>query len=320
MSVFTPVTAKELSDWLSRYAVGSLIDFEGIEAGIDNSNFFVTTENARFVLTLFERLTESDIDYYLHVMAHLGKTLPCAKPVSDKKGRLYSVLNNKPAALIVRLPGKNIMQPGNAACEQVGQMLAKMHIAGQHYPDKRPHPRNLSWCIHTADIVKPYLTSDQTDLLDREIQFQKAQPYDALSSSIIHADLFRDNVLFDRGRLTGIIDFYFSGWGNCLFDLAVTVNDWCMASASEVNEGNRATLLAAYCSQRPVTDTEKACWPAMLRLAALRFWLSRVYDKFLPRDGSMVLCHDPLHFENMLRYHIAQFSSENTFSYASLPV
>ena len=306
MSVFTPVSKKELCAWLTRYSVGKLVDLQGIEAGIDNSNFFVTTENSQYILTLFERLTENEVDYYLKLMAFLGKNLPCAKPVADHQGSFYHPLNGKLASLIVRLPGKNLMAPSTAACEQLGDMLARLHIEGQHYPAHRAHPRGLDWCDETASIVRPYLNDAALSLLEEELAFQQSQPYDLLPSGIIHADLFRDNVLFEGNRITGIIDFYFSGWGNYLFDLAVTVNDWCMASATEPKMDCYSALMNAYCARRPLIEAEKTAWPAMLRLAALRFWLSRIYDKNLPREGTMVLCHNPEHFENMLRFHISQ--------------
>ena len=305
MSVFTPVEPHQLRAWLAHYSVGSLVDFQGIEAGIDNTNFFVTTEETQFVLTLFERLSEPEIDYYLKLMSFLGETLPCAKPVINHEGSFYRTLNGKLAALIARLPGKNILQPSKAACEQVGTKLAKLHLTGKEYADRRPHPRSLPWCVETAHIVAPYLTGSAQILLEKEIAFQQAQPYHQLPSGIIHADLFCDNVLFEGDRITGIIDFYFSGWGYWLFDLAVTINAWCMHSATEPDRDHEKALMDAYCSIRALTDAEKKYWPAMRRLAALRFWLSRVYDKHLPREGTMVLCHDPAYFEQMLSYHIA---------------
>jgi len=303
MSVFTPVSNDQLRQWLVNFPAGELLDLQGIPAGIDNSNFFVTTTKAKFVLTLFERLSEPEVDYYLSLMAFLSQKVPSAAPLADQQGNLYRMLNGKLAALIERLPGKNMLSPTVHECVEIGKALANLHLAGQEFSNHMPQPRGLSWCLDTAEQVKRFLSEVEHDELDTEVHYQQHMRYDGLPKGVVHADLFRDNVLFEDGKITGIIDFYFSGRGYLLYDVAIVINDWCLNADYTFDLARYQAVIDAYAAIRPFTPAEKTAWTSMLRLAALRFWLSRVYDKFLPRDGTMVHCHDPAHFRRVLQNH-----------------
>jgi homoserine kinase type II len=189
-------------------------------------------------------------------------------------------------------------------------MLAKMHLAAQDYPLYQPNLRGLDWWNETTPIVLPFLPQDKQALLRAELHFQQAlaacQPYHQLPRGPIHADLFRNNVMFDGENLTGFFDFYFAGCDTWLFDVAVTVNDWCIdLETGETDSARVRALLDAYHAVRPFTDAEQSCWAAMLRAGALRFWLSRLFDFYLPRDAEMLTPHDPTHFERILRHRIA---------------
>lgn len=307
MAVFTPVTREQLEQWLGNYDLGRLQALEGIASGIENSNFFVDTERGRFVLTLFERLSSTQLPFYLGLMHHLAaRGVPCPDPIPDRSGATLGMLNGKPAALVTRLRGHSEMQPAPAQCAQIGEMLARMHLAAADYPGTQPNLRGLSWWQSTVPQVLPFLEADQAALLRDElaaqIAFAASPAYAALPESAVHADLFRDNALFDGERLGGIIDFYFAGRDSWLFDLAVTCNDWCVddADGSLVPERFDA-LMSAYRTVRTPTPAERAAWPTMLRAAALRFWLSRLFDLHLPRPAEMVTPKDPTHFERILR-------------------
>lgn len=312
MAVFTPVTRDELVDWLERYDLGELRAFEGIASGIENSNFFVTTSAGRFVLTLFERLASDELPFHLGLMHHLAaRGVPCPDPVADRGGALLGRLNGKPAALVTRLDGRADLHPEPAHCAQVGDLLAGMHEAAAGYPGRLPNPRGLAWWSHAASEVMPFLDPDQAALLRDELAGQQAFAEStvcaALPSSAVHADLFRDNVLFESlpdgsPRLRGVIDFYFAGVDTWLFDLAVAVNDWCIVDDTGAFEGSRLdALLSAYRARHATGDAERTAWPMMLRAGALRFWLSRLHDLHLPRPAEMVTPKDPAHFERILR-------------------
>jgi homoserine kinase type II len=305
MSVYTKVTPSQLADWLKRYSVGTLTELRGIAAGIENTNYFVTTSLGRYVLTLFERLPERSLPFYLGLMAHLARQgTPCSAPIVDHANGLYSILNGKPATLVTRLAGAPVMSPTPAHCTQLGAVLAEMHVAGQSFAISFENPRGPKWWRDTAPLVAPFLDAAQRQLLDSELEFQSRYRFQDLPRGPIHADLFRDNVLWDDERVGGLIDFYFAGVDAWLFDAAVTLNDWCTHSDGDIDRERAIALLGAYHAVRPFTAIERGAWPAMLRAASLRFWLSRLHDFHLPRPGELVHAHDPEHFRRILELRI----------------
>jgi homoserine kinase type II len=319
MAVFTEVSVAEASAFVARLGVGALTGFRGIQAGIENSNFFVDTEHGgvarHWVLTIFERLTFEQLPFYLQLMRHLARCgIPVPEPRADPGGEILHALKGKPAALVDKLSGGHQLAPDVDHCSQVGTMLARMHLAGRDFPLSQPNLRGLPWWIETVPLVRPFLDDDQCALIDGELAFQRqlaASPAQAsLPRGPIHADLFRDNVMFERGpvgheRLSGFFDFYFAGVDAFLFDIAVCLNDWCidLESGAMVDERAQA-FVAAYATVRPLTSSERRLMPALLRAAALRFWLSRLWDLHLPRDAALLKAHDPTHFERVLRARV----------------
>ncbi|GAB4116527.1 MAG: homoserine kinase [Sideroxydans sp.] len=306
MAVFTRVTDADITAWLSHYSLGTLLELQGIPSGIENTNYFVTTSNGRFVLTLFEKLTRAELPFYLNLMAHLARHgIPCPAPVADRDNRFLGELNGKPACIVSRLHGKSVTQPSVAHCAAVGAMLGQMHLAGQSFGERMENLRGAVWRASAAAEVARFLPAEAGALLADEVALHARANSDTLPQGVIHADLFRDNVLMDGERVGGLIDFYFACNDALLYDVAITANDWCMGAAGMLDETRARTLLRAYHAVRPFTAEEAGAWPLMLRRAALRFWLSRLYDLHLPRDGEMVNAHDPAHFERILRQHIA---------------
>jgi homoserine kinase type II len=306
VSVYTAVSEAELSDWLTRYSVGRLTACEPIKSGIENTNYFVTTTQGRYVLTLFERLPAHELPFYLDLMAHLARHgIPCPAPIADLSDKYLGSLNGKPAALVTRLPGRSIEHPEAAHCEELGALLARMHLAGRSYSAYLENPRGPKWWRFAAREVMGFLNEPLQELLERELAFQAEHRFPDLPRGPVHADLFRDNALFERGRLSAVYDFYFAGVDCLLYDLAVCANDWCLAKDSSLEAGRVRALLSAYHLLRPLTEPERDAWPAMLRAAALRFWLSRLYDFHLPRPGMLVHAHDPEHFRRVLESRVA---------------
>ena len=306
MSVFTPITPEQLCVWLEHYRLGTLVQMQGIAAGIENTNYFVTTTGGNYVLTLFEKLKPTELPFYLGLMAHLAQHgIPSPAPATDFHGRLFSELNGKPAALMSRLQGKAVTARAPAHCGEVGDTLAEIHLAGRSYQGRLDNPRGPRWWREAAPKVSPFLDATRAALLRSELEFQAQQSREDLPRGPIHADLFRDNVLFEGERIGGVIDFYFAGIDFLLFDVAVTLNDWCVHAAGEIDAPRAHALLAAYHARRPFTAPERDAWPVMLRAAALRFWLSRLYDFYLPRAGELVHAHDPEHFRRILELRIA---------------
>lgn len=305
MSVYTPVSESQLAAWLKGYSLGALRAVEPVAAGIENTNYFVTTSEGRYVLTLFERLPAEELPFYLGLMAHLARHgIPCPAPVADLDDRYLSQLNGKPAALVTRLPGASLERPGVAECAELGSLLARMHLAGRSYRAYLENPRGPKWWRIAAREVRPFLDAERQRLLDEELQLQSRHRFPDLPRGPVHADLFRDNALFDNGRLSGVIDFYFAGVDCLLFDVAVCANDWCLADPlrdRNLDPDRTVALLGAYAALRPFSALERDAWPVMLRAAALRFWLSRLQDFHRPRAGTLVQTHDPEHFCDVLR-------------------
>lgn len=305
MAVFTSVSEAELTAWLGDYSLGQLMELQGIASGIENTNYFVTTSNGRFVLTLFEILSADELPFYLNLMAHLARHgIPCPNPVANRANQFLGRLNGKPACIVSRLRGKSTATPNNEQCAAVGAMLAQMHIAGQGFSQIMPNPRGAAWRAVTAPQVRPFLGAQQAAILDSEVALHSQQNYSHLPQGVIHADLFRDNVLLEENRIGGVIDFYFACSAALLYDIAITVNDWCMQNDGTLDAAKTQSLLRAYHAVRPLQESEQRAWPLLLRVAALRFWLSRLFDKYLPRDGELINAHDPRHFERILKNHI----------------
>jgi homoserine kinase type II len=309
MAVFTSVSELELASWLKQYSLGDLQDFQGISAGIENTNFFVNTSNGRFVLTLFEKLTAVELPFYLNLMAHLARHgIPCPAPMANHSNQFLGQLNNKPACIVSRLNGKSTTTPTIEQCAAMGAMLGQMHVASQSFSQNMPNPRGLAWRTTTSRQVSPFLNNEQVLLMNRECTVHSFPLLAGLPQGIIHADLFRDNVLLDENRIGGLIDFYFACSDALLYDIAITVNDWCMNNDRLLDTARAQRFLRAYHAVRPLTEQEHQAWPTVLRLAALRFWISRLFDKHLPREGELINAHDPSHFEYILRNHISSDS------------
>jgi homoserine kinase type II len=315
MAVYTEVSVDEASTLLQQLKLGDLKAMKGCSGGIENTNYFVTTELEgqihEYVLTLFERLTFEQLPFYLRLMKHLAQRgIPVPDPAANARGDLVFKAKGKPAAVVNKLRGQSELKPTSTHCFEVGRTLARMHLAGRDFPLQQPNLRGLPWWNETVPVVLPHLNVTQAALIQSELAYQNhvaaTSAYAALPRGPIHADLFRDNVMFDklggRPELTGFFDFYFAGVDTWLFDIAVTLNDWCIDLDTGKPDAERTrSLLTAYNAERPLEPAERALLPAMLRGGALRFWISRLWDFYLPREASMLKAHDPGHFERVLR-------------------
>ena len=311
MAVYTHVEPAQADALLRRLGLGALTELRGIRSGIENTNYYATTARGQWVLTLFERLPREQLPYYLELMRHLATHgIPVPAPQADAHDALLHEVAGKPAAVVTRLPGSHRLEPGPSHAAQVGAMLGRMHVAGAGFPRDQPHLRGLGWWIETVPVVWPHLPPAQAALLRQELAFQRewaaSEAGRALPRGPIHADLFRDNAMFDdtagEDRLCGFFDFYFAGTDHLLFDVAVCLNDWCIDHASgRLSERLAVPFVEAYRRERPMTAAEHRMLPAMLRAAAFRFWLSRLWDWHLPRAASLLQPKDPTHFERVLR-------------------
>jgi homoserine kinase type II len=321
MAVYTTVTESHAQSIATRLKLGSLRELQGIQGGIENTNYFLTTDQGRWVLTVFERLTAQQLPFYLDLTSHLaGHGIDAPAAVRDAKGTALFEIEGKPAAVVTCLKGKSELSPSAAHCAQIGDALARMHLAARSFDGQQPNLRGLDWWNATAPGLMQHLEPPQQQLLQHELAYQnhvaQSAAHEALPRAAVHGDLFRDNAMFDDDRLSGVFDFYFAGVDSLIFDLAVALNDWCIDLESGAWDcARRDALLHAYTARRasgvehgstciqamPWTRAERELLGAALRAAALRFWISRLWDWHLPREASLLKPHDPAHFERVLQ-------------------
>ena len=310
MSVYTQVSTAEFEELLSHYDLGTLKSYEGIKAGITNTNYFLTTKTdtqnyQQFVFTVFEQDRAEDLDYYLQLKAYLrGKGILCPMPMADREGHFLRTLHNKPVAIVEKLSGHTVNDIDEHHCQIIGQGLARLHLAARDFPLRHANERGEQWRQDTYDQLAALMSDEDRQILGQQIEYIHAQDFSQLPQSVVHCDLFRDNVLFynegEHTQLGGLIDFYYACDDYCLYDVAIVANDWCTDSKGNIIEHKLAALLSAYHQERPFTDAENAHWHDMLVMAAIRFWLSRLQDKLFPKDGELTFIKDPDEIKQIL--------------------
>ena len=308
MSVYTEVRRTDLVAFLSDYAVGELLSYEGISDGIENTNYFVTTQQGQFVLTLFEQHEFDEMGYFLDVMTFFFQHgIPSAHPEADTQGDYLKTLSGKPAALVGRLGGRGVSDIASVSqCQSIGEVLGRMHVAGQQFEVRQSTQRGAAWRQEKAEKLLPLLDDAAAKLMRDELEYQAGYATLNLPFGLTHSDLFRDNALFDGDELKGIIDFYYACDEYLLYDLAVTINDWCIDETGLLETTRYEAMMSAYTQQRPLTTAETTHWSLVLRAAALRFWLSRLQDKHFSREGELTQVKDPNAFLMILRQHREQ--------------
>lgn len=308
MSVYTTVTQEEIAHFIQYYDLGTVTSFTGITAGMENTNYVVSTTQGDFILTLYEHYSVEELPFFLDLMQHLlNHHVKTITPVRDKKGQVLQTLCGKPAALIERLAGTALAttEASVAHSKIIGEALAKFHQAGMSYDQQRQHHREEEFSLQWLDKLLPKLSREEVALLQQEITHQQSIDWHLLPTGIIHADLFCDNSIFDikDGKLvlSGIIDLYLACNNAFIYDLAIVANDWCCHADGSLDEARWLPLLQAYNQVRTITDDEKKGWVAMLRASALRFWISRLDIFFYPPEGSLVMQKDPDELKHKLQ-------------------
>jgi len=302
MSVYTEINQTEMQTILEQYTLGKLKTFQGISAGIENSNFFVNTDQGRFVLTLFERMQEDELPYFMNLMQHLSSHgVPCPVVQRLKSQDMLFNFKGKKGCIITCLKGKTLHTLNKLQLENAGRMLAILHNAGKNFQEKHPNPTNLKWVKKTIKQILPSLIEhydhETTKLLQDELNAQKELDTSELVSGVIHADYFVDNILISGNQVSGVIDFYYACNDTYVYDLAIATN--ALAFNDTVN---MTIFIHAYQEKRRLSQKEIAILPMMLRRAALRFWVSRLYDAFFPRKGMMIHTKDPKEYQNKLLF------------------
>ena len=314
MAVFTTLTPEDVGAALSEFDIGELTALEPIAGGIENTNYFLDTTRGRWVLTVFERLLPEQLPFHLELCEHLkSHGTPVAAPVRNRAGSLFSILKGKPFAIANRLKGQSVVDVTPAECADMGRVLAHMHEAALSFKPFQENLRGPQWWKAVVPQLAPHLPADVRTMLEDELAHQLAvfddPAFAALPVAACHCDLFRNNAMIEghgtpEAHVCGVFDFYFAGCTPILYDIAVTVNDWCTDFADpafHLEAAKTRAFLEGYASVRPFTAEDGRRWPDMLRAAALRFWISRLYDVHMPRQASLLTPHDPTYFEKILR-------------------
>lgn len=307
MAVYTSVARAELETFLDAYDLGALVAFEGVEQGVENTNYIVTATGGRFVLTLFEkRVAEADLPFFAAAMAHVSaRGVPAPAPVADKTGRVFAALKGRPAALFTFLEGRQRTIPSIADCRAMGALNARLHRASAGFAPSRMNGMSLTTWRMLADTCRSRAgeaASGLSALIDDELAYLESAWPKGLPAGLIHADLFPDNVFFDGDAISGVIDFYFACTDQYVYDLALSLNAWAAAGGAWDDSAARA-FLESYQTERPLSTAEKAALPVCLRGASLRILLTRLHDWLHRVDGALVTVKDPLEYRNLLLLH-----------------
>jgi homoserine kinase type II len=307
LAVYTHLSDADLRGFLSAYDVGSLSSFSGIAQGVENTNYRVETSRGRYILTLYEkRVEEADLPFFLGLMQHLqAKGLACPTPLITKSGEMLSRVAGRPAAMVTFLEGHDLSHWDEAACADVGRALAQLHDAGTGFGIKRANALSLAgWkrLTEQTEADAESVSLGLRKLVADEFAFLEARWPRALPYGVIHADLFSDNVFFLKGRLSGLIDFYFACQDFYAYDLAICLNAWCFDADYRFVPEQGAALVNAYHAARPLTPDERSALPLLARGAALRFLLTRLYDWINTPADALVKRKDPLEYLARLRY------------------
>ena len=311
MAVYTEIDSNTLAEFVAQYPLSQVDEFKGITAGVQNSNFLLTTADAKYILTIYESsangVSAADLPFFLNLMLHLSaQGLSCPVPLARKDGELISTIKNKPAALISFLKGRSVKTPRPEHCRALGAAMAQMHLAGDGFELTRPNNHGLgNWqalferCHSRADEVSP----DLTRAMERELTRLKENWPGSLPTGIIHADLFPDNVFFMQGDISGLIDFYFACNDFYAYDLAIALNAWCFEPDATFNITKARALLSGYQNLRPLAPEEIDAVPILGAGAAMRFLTTRLFDWLNQVDGAQVEPKNPNDFLRRLRFH-----------------
>lgn len=307
MAVYTQITLEELNLFLESNDLGKAVSFEPIAEGVENTNYLLRNENSQYILTIFEkRVKEEDMPFFLGLMRHLAeRKIPCPVPLTFKEGKLYSYLKGKPATIVSFLQGAWPREIVETHCSYVAKNMAKMHLAAKDFTLTRKNDLSLDgWKDLFRKIGQKanHLHHDMTQVISQELIYLEANWPKNLPQGIIHADLFPDNVFFVEHHLSGILDFYFACNDMLAYDLAIAINAWCFETSGELNMGKAKSMISKYHKVRHLSKDELTSMPILLRGAALRFLLSRLYDLIYHPEGAFVVPKDPMEYYEKLLF------------------
>ena len=301
MAVYTSINSSDLSEWLKKFKFKDFVDFKGISSGVTNSNYLIFMPHSKYILTIFEHNSIEELPFYVDLMTYLAnENFLSPRPIENNSGQALDILKEKPALMVSFLDGIEVAIRDSKSCYSVGKYLAKLHLITNNFPQSNKNTRGLSWMSDIYLNLKKYLSLEDQKIIELEINYHKKIDKVELPEGIIHGDLFRDNVLFLNDKVSGFIDFYYACNDKFIYDIAIAMNDWCIDEDGKINKLMYLDFIKGYQSERELTDNEHKYLNAALRLAALRFWLSRLDDFHNMKEGEITSTKDPNHFKDIL--------------------
>ena len=311
MAVFTQINDAQLAEFMADYALANVTAFKGIAAGVQNSNFIVETGDEKYILTIYEDtatgVNPEDLPYFLSLIQHLAALgINCPTPIMQKNGNILGQLAERPAALVSFLPGRGTVTPKPQQCRAVGAALAELHLAGADFEMQRINrqgPDNWRKLYEKSQDSADEASPGLADFIGQELQRLETTWPQGLPEGVIHADLFPDNVFFDKGEVSGLIDFYFACHDMLAYDIAIMLNAWCFEADVNFNITKARALLAGYQSVRPLSAEEIEALPILAAGAAMRFLTTRLYDWLNQPEDALVVPKNPVDYLRRLRFH-----------------
>ena len=308
MAVYTKINKQLLESFLENYELGKLLSFTGIQEGVENSTYKLITSTGLYILSIFEkRVDVKDLTFFIQLKNHLiAKNFLCRKPISNKKGDYINQIKNKSCLIISFLEGKNTSYITENHCLQLGKQLSSIH---KNTSDFKLSRQNALSQKHWRSLFENIKYNQNTEyknlfeLINTELDFLDKNWPKNLPSGIIHSDLFQDNVLFNNNVISGIIDFYFACNDYYAYELGICINAWCFNSHNKFDTKKAVAMLNSYQNYRKLSEKEKKALPALLRGAAMRFLLTRLYDRIYHSEEAFVKPKDPMEYFNILKFH-----------------
>jgi homoserine kinase type II len=305
MSVYTNLNTKDVSLLLSKYNIGTLRSFQGISDGITNTNYFLNTSKGKYIITIFEDITEIKVEKYLKLMNFFSNNNMCCPEIMfTKSGNILSKVKSKPCSIMEKLSGNTVSITNVSLCRSIGTIIGNFHNTGSKYGSKISNSRNIKWVERNIEKIKNHISKEQLDILNYSSKVFRRIFEMKLPNGMIHSDLFRDNVLARGDKVTGIIDYYYSFNGPFIYELAVIINDWCVNKDGSVNLMKYNSFLNSYNLERKLTAIEKKQMNNAMIAAGLRFYLSRLVDMIFPKVGEITHIKDPSAFETIVKKRI----------------
>jgi len=311
MAVYTKLSENNLKDFFLKYNLGKVLNYKGIQEGIENTNYFVETEKGKYILTLYEkRVEEKDLPFFISLMRNLfDKKFPSPEPIININGSYISEILKRKAAVVTFLEGSSKKVLNSNDCYEVGINTAKLHLITKNLKGKRKNKLSIdSWRIIYDKVKKDCskIHPNLPNIIEKNLGEIEAKWPKNIPSGIIHADLFPDNIFFKDNKLSGIIDYYFSCYDFYAFEIAICLNALCFEGKNEnlsFNVTKAKKFIDGYSNIRKLSENEKTSLKILCQGAAMRFLLTRVFDYLNLTEGAIVKIKDPIEYLKRLEFH-----------------